>query len=44
MASATAIAPVGAVMGVAQAGTAQSADDATLLADPPEGRQAHGNE
>jgi hypothetical protein len=45
--SATAVTTVGAVMGVAQAGTAQSAGDtqapvgdATLLADIPEGRQA----
>ncbi|WP_020119653.1 transglycosylase SLT domain-containing protein [Streptomyces canus] len=45
--SATAVTTVGAVMGVAQAGTAQSAGDAqapvgdaTLLADLPEGRQA----
>ncbi|MFE3035460.1 transglycosylase SLT domain-containing protein [Streptomyces canus] len=45
--SATAVTTVGAVMGVAQAGTAQSAGDAqapvgdaTLLADIPEGQQA----
>ncbi|MET7690761.1 transglycosylase SLT domain-containing protein [Streptomyces sp. NPDC005483] len=45
--SATAVTTVGAVMGVAQAGTAQSGDDAqapvgdaTLLADIPEGEQA----
>ncbi|WP_329266830.1 transglycosylase SLT domain-containing protein [Streptomyces pseudovenezuelae] len=45
--SATAVTTVGAVMGVAQAGTAPSAGDdqtaagdATLLADIPEGRQA----
>ena len=47
MVSATAVTTVGAVMGVAQAGTAQSTDDAqasagdaTLLADIPVGQQA----
>ncbi|MEU1181643.1 transglycosylase SLT domain-containing protein [Streptomyces sp. NPDC005820] len=47
VASATAVTTVGAVMGVAQAGTAQSSDDAqatasgtTLLADLPVGQQA----
>ena len=47
MVSATAVTTVGAVMGVAQAGTAQSTDDAqassgdaTLLADIPAGEQA----
>ena len=47
VASATAVTTVGAVMGVAQAGTAQSSDDAqatasdsTLLADLPVGQQS----